>query len=990
MSKKFFFFLSIILFCGITIANSNDDYSTALQRMNNKEYSAAYSLFKIVAEDNNADEQKKIMAKYYMGECLTLLGQLDGAASHFEEFIEEFLFSNYRDQALHSLGMIYYKRAEYRKAREKLLYLLETYPRSEYAGTVYYWIAETYAAENRFYEAEENFKKAIAAHPNNKFIVNSIYSLAQLYENMGKYSEAVANYDELLAYYKNNPLAPLAQLRIGVCYFNLKEYDSAVLELTDPLIKELSEKELLEAKYFLASAFVRLKDHQNALEIFNELLKVNLQQEFINKIKYSIAWVNFQNNDYQAAYEIFNFLSKNENDTLSISSLFWSAECKRYMGDNETSNQIYNQFVEKYPQHSLATRAKLGKGTVFFTSNQSSQAESILIDATISGDNLTKGRAFTLLGEINLNKKDYNQARNNFTSAVQFSANDLQLNSRALLGLGVTEFYLNNFNNAVNNLQQVKSKSSGFEPDKVNFYLAESYMARGEYAAALRHYNQVSNTDNTIRKETLYGKAYAYFNLKDFPNAVYYFNEYTTRYRNDQNINDAKLRLADSYFGIKNFERASVIYKELFTRDRSTLSNDQAYYQYCQSLFKAGKASEAIQEFSNLQRSFPRSKYADASQYVVGWIHFQQNDFRAAINSYNNLLTRYRQSQLIPIVYYSIGDSYFNLAQYDSSIFYYNKILKEYPNTSYILDAVNGIQYAYVAIDQVDNAVIFIDQFILSNPTSSYSDQIFFKKGDIYYSSDNYPKAIESYREFVQRYPSSSLIPNAYYWIGKSASNLKRESEAIENFNKAIERSKRSEIGISSVIELATIYSNQKQYALAVQVLNSIIDAMPTSNRLPELLFLRASAEVKDNKLANAFSTYEQIINYYDGSVFAAKSKVELGILEIERKNYENAMNLLKEAAENRLDDIGAQAQYYYGVALFNQEKINDAITAFVRVRSIFAAYDEWYTKSLLKLGDCYVKINDKKQARDMYRAVIARHRTGEYAQEANRKINRL
>ena len=165
---------------------------------------------------------------------------------------------------------------------------------------------------------------------------------------------------------------------------------------------------------------------------------------------------------------------------------------------------------------------------------------------------------------------------------------------------------------------------------------------------------------------------------------------------------------------------------------------------------------------------------------------------------------------------------------------------------------------------------------------------------------------------------------------------------------------------------------------------------MPTSNSIPELLFIRASAEYKENKLADAINSYDQIITYYDGSIFASKSKVELGIIEINRKNYENAINLLKEAAENRLDDIGAQAQYYLGVALFDQEKTTDAITAFVRVRSIYAAYDEWYTKSLLKLGDCYVKLNEKSQAREMYRAVLARHRTGEYAQEANRKLNRL
>jgi hypothetical protein len=34
--------------------------------------------------------------------------------------------------------------------------------------------------------------------------------------------------------------------------------------------------------------------------------------------------------------------------------------------------------------------------------------------------------------------------------------------------------------------------------------------------------------------------------------------------------------------------------------------------------------------------------------------------------------------------------------------------------------------------------------------------------------------------------------------------------------------------------------------------------------------------------------------------------------------------------------------------------------------------------------------MKDKKQAKEMYRAVLYKHTTGEYAQEAKRKMNQL
>ncbi len=965
-------------------------FSKALRFYNQKEYTNAYNIFEKFLLTENKDEVKKVYSTFYAADCLLNIKQFHAAAILFESLISENILSELREPAYYKLGEIYYQIGNYRKCREKLFTLTEAYPNTIYKGAAYYWIAESYLAEKRYLEAEEYFQKAIELKDKNEFIVNTLYSFGQLYENTNNYSKAVEYYDELLTFYKDSPIASLAQFRISISYFYLHEYDNAILELTDPLIKNLPEKNFVEAKYYLASSYMRLKDYQNAISIFNDLLKEKLSQDLKRKILYEIAWAKFQLNDYSAAYDIFSNLTEQDVDSLSIYAFYWSGECKRYEGDIKTAEDIYKKFLEKYPNHNLASKAQLSKATVYYSTNQSKQAEESLINPTLSGDQETKGRAFTLLGEIKLNSNNFAEARNNFTSALKFISNNVQLSNRAKLGLAISEFYLNNYSSASKYLEELFSRYNDFENDKVNFYLAEVYFAKKEYAAALKHYNNINSLNDKINRLTLLGKAYSYFNLKDFANAVYYFNDYINKYKNDRNIKELKLRLADSYYALKNFSKASIIYKELFSGDISFLDNDQAYYQYCQALYKSGNISEAIKEFSNLQRRFPYSKYSDAAQYVVGWIYFQQGDFYSAINNYLNLIKKFPNSDLIPVAYYSIGDSYYNLSNYDSAVVFYNKVLEEYPGTQYVIDAVNGIQYAFIAKGQPNDAINFIEQLVRQNPNLKFGDQIYFKKGDIYYSINNFTNAINSYQEFIQLYPRSELVHNAYFWIAKSYANIKKDNEAIQNFQKVLEFSRKSDIGISAAVELANIYSNKKQYSYAIDILNSIINVIPTSNRVPELLYLKGLAEVKDGNLKSAYSTFEQIIIYYEGNIFAAKSKVELGILELEKNNYENAINLLKETSENRTDDIGAQAQYYYGLALFNQNKIEDAITAFVRVRTIFSAYDEWYTKSLLKLGDCYVKLNDKKLAREMYRAVLIRHPKGEFATEAIKKLKQL
>jgi TolA-binding protein len=197
-------------------------------------------------------------------------------------------------------------------------------------------------------------------------------------------------------------------------------------------------------------------------------------------------------------------------------------------------------------------------------------------------------------------------------------------------------------------------------------------------------------------------------------------------------------------------------------------------------------------------------------------------------------------------------------------------------------------------------------------------------------------------------------------------------------------------VGVDAVIELGKTYQKLKMNDEALRMYNSVLEKIGNNSRTPEILFEKADLLLDEESIAEAYETLDFIINYFDGTLFADKAKVELGVLELKRGGYENAEILFSELGAKRTDDIGAKAQYYYGLTLLEQEKLNEAISAFVRVRSVFGDYDEWFTKSLLKLGDTYVKLNDKSNARDMYRAVLQRHKNDEWGREAKSKLNSL
>lgn len=984
---KSIFLLFFISF--ITAAQSLPGlYEDAMKAFQQKEYQKAQKLFQQVAEANQDSPELISTAKYYEAESYLLMGETNAALYLYEGFDDTYLLSNYREKVLYRLGTLYLDDRNYVKARSKLLELTNKYRNSINRGSAYYLIGETFYFENKYYDAIDYYNKALENSTTNKFMDHTIFSLGSSYEQIGKYEDAVSHYDEILSFYRESELMPQAQLRIGISYFKQDKLDNAIIELSDPLINNLPEEKQSEAMMILANSFFRLKEYSNAKEIFSELIEKNPDLRDQRDIKFALAKINFQSGQFNDAYDTFIELAESGRDSIAANSLYWAAESKRYMNNHSEAKELYDRFISEYPGNKLSHQVSFNLSSLSYSEEDTEQAMEYLQSALSSDNRSTKARGYSLLGEIKINQKEYSEALEAYENAYNFAEENSELALQSMLGIAIASFYLNDFDRTIEEINRLWEINGSFQREKTNFYTAEAHFAKGDFESALRYYNRINTDDSEVGAQTLYGKAYCYYNLKDYPNAIFYFNQYTGK-PSVKHYTDARLRLADSHYGTKNFERASQIYTDVFSSS-SQLNDDYMLYQFGQALFYADRSNDAINRFEELQRRFPRSRYADESQYLIGWINFKNSNFNRSINEYKEVIRKYPSSPIVPIAYYSIGDSYFNLGSYDSAVVYYNYLIEDYPNSQYVLDAINGIQYSFIAKDQPEYAIEFLDRYVMLNPRSEIADQILYKKGDTHYSLGEYEKAKESFKEFIDEYPNSSLIPKAYYWIGKSSEMLNQNVDAENNFKVVVDRYLNSDVGIDAVIELGNVYKKNEEYLKAEELYSNALERLENQKRTPEIMFEKGVVLLEQEKTAEAYEVLNEIISYYDGTLFADKAKVELGVLEFNRGGYENAELLFRELGAKRTDDIGAKAQYYYGLTLFEQNKTREAITAFVRVRSIFGGYDEWYTKSLLKLGDCYKELGDKQNAREMYRAVLQRHRGDQLGKEAQTKLNSL
>ncbi len=988
-SVKAFLIFAILLCSIISAQDQRVRYYKAMDAFEKGDFYLAHELFESYIKGEIPEDDLYASAKYYSAESLFKLGQLDGAVSGYEYLINRLEYTAYRELALLKLGQIYYTQERYALARDRLIRLNEEYPWNNSYGSAAFWIGEAYIFDKFYRDAIEYLKDALNSRRTNKYFTNTIYSLAFAYESDGQIEEAIKYYDEILSFHKESQFYASAQIRIGVCYFKQGDYDLTILELSNPRLSELPLEKQVEAKYLIADSYYRIREFEKAADIFKQITIEYPSTKFNREIKYALAWCYFQSRQYADAFNSFSSLVTGS-DSISVNSYYWSGESKRYVKDLSGAKIIFDDFIGRYPESPARFDAEFNLALISFEEKKFDEADRIINDLISSGDTRIKARCYTLLGELNNARGNFKTAVSHFNDAIQISVEYPETDAAARLGLAIAYNFNGEFEKSMKQLDDLVSRYPGYEIAKVNYYYGENHFAMKNYRNAIDYFITAGNTPADFQADIQYSKAYAFFNLRDYANSKFAFLDFVNNFPADLRISDAYMRLAESYFAEKNFTAANEIYAKL-KNDTAIPNKDYVLYQSALSLFNAGKPFDAIVEFRSFLRDYPESAFALQARYMIGFINFELGRYLEAVRNYMAVLPdSAKNPDIVPLVLYSVGDSYYNLSEFDSAVVSYRAVILQYPGTKHAFDALNGLMLSYYSLGENEKALAAVDEYLELNTIASKADDIFIKKGEFFYGVGEFETAKTNYSEFITAFPNSPLLPQAYYWLGKSTQMLGETGNAVLSFTDLFRKFPESDFAVSAAVEASIILRSEEKYDEAVALLNQASELYKKSPRYPELIFNKAEVIALKGDQGTAYDLYDEIISFYDASVFSDKARISKGKIELSAQRYEKAFNLFMEVITRRNDDLAAEAQYYAGVTLFDQEKYTDAVTALVRIQSLFAEYEKWTAMSFILLGDTYQKLNDKKKAEEMYKTVIGNYEDEKLVEQAQDKLDEM
>lgn len=990
--KKIIFvlFFSFLIAKSIVAQSDAQKFKTAFDAFNQGQFIEAYTNFEKFISEYKVKDELYSEAKFYSSESLFLLNQFDNAIAGYEFFINNYSWSIYKEKAIYRLAVIYFDKKNYTKCRYYINILSNDYKENEYKETISYMLAQTYYEEKDFKNAITAFQQAIEIAKGSKNAPRSYFGTALSFQALENYETAIKYYDTLLTYHKNSPLAFQAQLQIGICYFKLKDFETSILELSNPLLASENSERYPESLFILASSYYKSNDFLNAEKTYNELITKYNASKLERESVYGLAWSKFQLKKYNEALSLFETLASTGFDTIAINSAFRIATCNRYLDKLDESIQKYDLFLSTYPESYLSFEAFAEIGIIYFLKNDYDKAEIFFIKALESNDSTLLSRMNLLISQIKISKHSYSEALELLDRTLKFSNISVDIRNQAKFSLGVTYYFLKKYEESISQFNWLQLNEPDHSPGKVNFYLAEGLLAMGKYQEAIDKYNLIESSDSTLMKETLYSKGYSYFYLKDYDTAIEIFSEFLKQFPNNNKDNDVRLRIGDCHYGNKQYQLALDIYKDVINNSKSKLNSPSALYQYCEILFRAGKSDEAIEQLNSLEAKYPNTEYSYKSAYLKGWIYFKAEKYLNAIESYQEILAKYPESPIIPLVYYSLGDAYYNSGKFEEAIINYKKIISTYSSSQYFLDAISGIQYCYESLGVPDQATSIIDEYIAANSGSKQSDQLLYKKGEILFNARLYEQAKNNFSLFIEVYPASKLLPDAYYMLAKSFHNLQIKEEEIANLKILVTQFPHNEVSFNAVTDLTALYNADKMYDSSIAAYDLMLLNAKEHPRASELLYQKGLTLANKGDVNAALDVFVETMQNYQGTIFSDKAMFEIALIQLAAEQYEFAEKYFNNLGNTRIDELGAVSQYNYGFTLFKQKKYQEAASAFEKVLSKFANFNEWNTKASLKLADTYILLKDKNKAKELYKIVLKKHTKDIYGKEAKQKLENI
>ncbi|PIF01614.1 MAG: hypothetical protein CR994_00470 [Maribacter sp.] len=940
------------------------DYQVALALYNNGQYQAAQTIFEKVRLSTK-DYGTEANSAYYAANAAVRLNQL-GADHLMEEFVAEYPTSTKRNSAYCDVADYYFETGKYayalkwynkvdqsamsRKEMDKFnfnygyslfssgkgkqgeRYLNKVASSPVYGSQAKYYLGYIAYQQDDYEGANERFDQIT----DQELLDGKLsYYQADMNFKLGKFEEAIALAKEQLPKSDRNEVSELNKI-IGEGYFNLGQYANAIPYLE--AYKGKRGKWNNTDYYLLGYCFYKQGDFANAIQQFNKI--VGGTNSVSQNAYYHLAECYLKLDKKQEALNAFR----------NASQMDFSQEIQKdaHLNYARLSYEIGNAY-RPVPQVILGYMEK------YPNDGHAQEMQGLLVDSYVTSRNFE--------GAMELLEKNRNYASKDIYQKVAFYRGvELFVN-------GDYAIAHENFSKSLSNAEDPLFKA------RANYWNAEALYALNRFDEALANYIEFEQNPSARltqeAKEADYNIGYAYFKLKDYGNAIGYFDSFSKSGVSDQQkLNDSYLRLGDSYFVTSKYWPAIETYNKslAFTGPEK----DYAAFQKALSYGFVGKSASKIEELDKFVSRYPKSTLKDDALFELGNSYISAGQENKGLVTYDLLIKGYKGSSLVPQAIMRQGLVHYNANRNEKALEEFKQVVRDFPNTQEAIQAVATAKLVYMDLGRVAEYAAWVRNLDFVEVTDTELDNASFESADKQYMEGNTNAAIKGYESYLKQFSNGMHAVAASFKLAQLYFAKNKKGKALPYFRKVADLGG-SEYAEQALTRVCEIYIGNKDYNTA----------------LPYLERLEGQADIQQNR---TFAQSNLMKGYYErgdyGQTLAYAEKV-LATPTVDDRIKSDAHIMIARSAIQTNDMSRAEIAYrevlgiasgataaealYYDAYFKNQSGQYGASNISVqKLAKDYSSYKEWGGKGLVLMAKNFYALDDAYQATYILESVSA------------------
>lgn len=762
----------------------------------------------------------------------------------------------------------------------------------------------------------------------------------------------------------------------GYSHFQLNQYGEAAPFFDKG--KTLNRPASFDSYYY--SGFIAMENGDTAKAIA-DLQTASQSPYYANKVPYLLAALYYQQGNYD------QLISYAEPKLTSGQNLEKKEQIYLYLAEAYYAKENYAKAAENYDAFINSRKGELSREEVYkagisqFKIQNYQRATDYLKVSASSTDEIGQASSY-YLAQAYLKLENHQFASTSFSSASKSDFN-AQIKEESLFNYAKVNLQKGSFQLAITALDDyLEAYPSGKYHAEAESLLSEALVNTNDYLRAIEQMDKINHKSPRIRgayQKVSFYQAMIYYRDRQWNGALAYLDK-SLAYPIDENlVLDAYFWKGEVHSAAGNLPEAIKAY-ETVIRQRPSGTNGtviQAYYGLGYAYFNTqqyGKAAEYFERYTQQrQRSGNRQQYDDAL-LRLGDCYYVQKRFPEAAAIFQRAISE--GSSGVDYAHFRLAVVQNFQSRNQEALGQLDQLISKYPNSLYIEDALYQRGQIYMEETSYQAASISFSDLLNSKPNSPFVPYALEGRAVANFSLQNYDQTIADYKTILDQHPNAQNSETALKGLQETLAIQGRSGE----FSDYLAKYKGANPGSGSVqsleFESAKSMYFDKNYAQAVRGFENYLKSYPQSAQRNDALYFLGDSYFNMGNLDQALATFKSLENE-PASPQRLRAMQRIGTIELERKNYAQAIPYLETSAQNaRSKPEEAEAVQGLMSANFESKNYQKAVANADQLLILDGVLPETTPAALLIKAKSQRELNQKPAAEETLRKLVTDYKT--------------